>query len=260
MADKRIAAAPASSSARGRGHDLNRSPPHPLVSFLKEVRGNKEHPLHKEYKAVTKAWSSGKKGKLNLSMFGPDLSNQLIMRNFTFVRSEFDNAWAVQSVPADGVAKHFELDNLPGYTDFTTLFDQYRFTRVDFKLIPRVNVNTFAVVAVTTTAVMPVISVWFDPDDSTDPLLVGESLEVENVIHSSGYHIIEGHFKPKAAIGAYGGAFTQFAEFDGWVDCTSDDTQWYGLKAWVGAGGGSQTTFQTWDAFFVSHVEFRKVR
>jgi hypothetical protein len=183
-----------------------------------------------------------------------------VMRNVKFSRSLYDNGAYVQSVPPVGFARAFQLDELPGYTDFTTLWDQYRITRVAYRIIPRVNVQTLAIQAVVTTAVMPTISVWWDPDDATTPTLVGESLEVENAQHCAGYEIVEGSFKPHAAIGAYGGAFTQFADFDGWCDCTSDDVEWYGLKVWVGAGGGSQTVFQTWDAFYTVSCEFRKVR
>jgi hypothetical protein len=199
-------------------------------------------------------------GRRNAKPSSKGLSTDYIMRKVGFQRSIYDDGAYAATLPAVGYARAFELDELPGYTDFTTLWDQYRITRVDYKIIPRNNVQSLTTTATATTAIMPTISVWWDPDDASTPTLVGESLEVENVSHYGGYEIIKGSFKPHAAIAAYGGAFTQFADFDGWCDCTSDDVQWYGLKVWVGAGGGSQTTFQVWDAFYVVHCEFRKVR
>lgn len=248
-----------------RGRELSRLE-HPVLAFLKAVRADKSHPLHKIFKKknLKKTWEGVKSGKtrgLDLDRAGRDLSNRLTMRNFMYTRTEYSNGWANQIVTTGaGYSKVFELDQLPGYTDFTTLFDQYRFVRIDFKLIPRNNVQSFTQSISAATSVFPNISVWFDPDDATNPLAVGESLEVENALHVNGFHDIEGHFKPQAAIAAYGGAFTQFAAFDGWCDCTSDDTQWYSLKAWVSPGGAAQTEFQYWDAYFTSHVEFRKVR
>ncbi len=65
---------------------------------------------------------------------------------------------------------------------------------------------------------------------------------------------------PRAAIAAYGGAFTQFADFDQWCDCASDDVEWYSFKAYSAGDGASQTTHQTWDLYFEVECEFRFVR
>jgi len=248
--------------AKAQGRSFTRSI-HPLVKMLDDINRDKDHPFHSSFKEAKKNWKSRKTNgeSLSLSIFGRDLSNRLVMRNFHFSRTIYDGAWAFEiATVGAGYAKIIELDDLNGYTDFTTLYDQYKIHRVDFKLIPRINVHSFTTAAVTATAIMPTIAVWFDPDDATAPALQGESLEVENALYERGTSVIQGHYEPQAAIAAYGGAFTQFASFDGWCDCTSDDIQWYALKAWVTTGGTGQTTFQVWDAYFTVHCEFRKVR
>jgi len=193
-------------------------------------------------------------------VFPKSFSEKYVMRRAKFKRTLYDGAFA-SSIPAGaGYARNFQLDELSGFTDFTTLWDQYRLARIDYKLIPRINVHSFTTAAVSTTAIMPTIAIWSDPDDSTAPAAQGESLEVENAQYCSGVEVITGSFIPRTATAVYGGAFTSYGDFTGWCDCTSDDIEWYGLKCWVTPDGVTQSTHQVWDAYFAIHVEFRKTR
>jgi hypothetical protein len=164
------------------------------------------------------------------------------------------------SAGGTGLARNWQLDELPAFGDFTNLFDQYRFTHVTVRGFPRINTNNLTVASSVTTLTCSPIVVTFDPDDSTTPASMDELLEYPTCKVYWGFQKWSYHLKPRAAIAAYGGAFTQFADFDQWIDCASDDVEWYALKVYSAGDGASQTTHQVWDFFYEVECEFRFVR
>jgi len=186
------------------------------------------------------------------------MGTRALMKPFKVRRHVTFPAFLAGGPTGDGAAYQMELDNFSGYTDFTTLFDQYRFTKVHYALFPRMNVHSLTTNAVTTTALVPHVWVCSDPDDSTTPT-EANMLEHQETTFHSGFGVVKGSYKPYAAVAAFGGAFTSYAEFDGWCDCASDDIEWYALKAWTTVDGASQTTHQVWDLIISVDCEFRFV-
>jgi hypothetical protein len=172
-----------------------------------------------------------------------------------------DQATAAITSAAAGVgySTNFQLDQLPQFADYTALFDQYRFTKIVAHVMPRVNVHTLTVQSSAGTTTLSPISVTFDPDDSTTPAAATDVLQYPACRTYPGYKTFTYEFKPRAAIAAYGGAFTQFADFDGWCDCASDDVEWYAFKVWQYGDAVGQTTHAVWDIFYVIECEFRFV-
>ncbi len=158
-----------------------------------------------------------------------------------------------------GYAYNVQLDQIPNYGDFTALFDQYRVTQVTAHVIPRTNTNNLSVASNAATATVAPLVVTNDPDDGTTPTGASEVLAYPQCQSHPGWAEFHYTWKPRAAIAAYGGAFTQFADFDGWCDCASDDVEWYALKIWQFGAGVSQTTFPVWDIFYRVDLEFRFV-
>jgi hypothetical protein len=188
------------------------------------------------------------------------MGNKRLMKPFEVIRTLYVNGFITGAASVGvGAAKNIQLDELPGFTDFTALFDQYRFTNVNYKFLPRNNIQSLTTTAVAGTSILPVIMVASDPDDSIAPSSVDDLTQYEGVQIRNGYEIVRGDFKPYAAIAAYGGAFSQFASFDGWVDCAYDDTEWYALKAWITPSGAAQSTFQAWNLALRITCEFRFV-
>lgn len=159
-----------------------------------------------------------------------------------------------------GHAYNIQLDQLAQFADYVALFDQYRFTKITAHVMPRVNTHNLTVQSSAATTTLAPIAVTFDPDDSTTPASSTDVLKYPTCKVYPGYECFEYSWKPHAAIAAYGGAFTQFADFDGWCDCASDDVEWYAFKAWQFGSGASQTTFAIWDIFYVIEAEFRFVQ
>jgi hypothetical protein len=110
------------------------------------------------------------------------------------------------------------------FSQFASVFDQYRIAEVELWLQPTLpastpspgNVNLFSVV---------------DYDDANVPSSIAQLLEYENAIVSS---ISNGHyrkFKPHLAVAAYAGTFTGFSnKAADWIDCASSTVQHYGSK------------------------------
>lgn len=224
-----------------------------------------------EFRAGKKSGSMKKAATLDLSKLHPALRRMVGRANnhlanplnagrpFKVQQIIVDTSFITNATGGAGAAKNFQLDMLPQFATFAALFDQYRFTKIHSILYPRANTNNFAVMAAVTTLTMsPIIVVW-DPDDSNVPAAITDVTGYPNAVMHPGYAKIEHKFKPRAAIAAFGGAFTNFADFDGWMDCASDDIEYYALKAWALGDGASQTTHQIWDMVSYVEAEFRFV-
>jgi len=180
------------------------------------------------------------------------------MRPFKMMRTINQSALS-DAVGGTETAANFQLDQIPSFAEMTALFDQYRFTKITVQFFPNSTVMSLTTQAVVTTQYVAPIVITFDPDDSTVPANIDEVLAYPTAKSYAGTRPFEYSFKPRAAIAAYGGAFTQFADFDGWLDCAFDDIEYYGFKAATGGAGGAQTTFQVWFIRVQIEMEFRFV-
>ncbi len=180
-------------------------------------------------------------------------------RPFLVCATDVELAAITSAAGGVGYAYNFQLDQWPAFADYVALFDQYRITKITAHIMPRSNTNNLTVASSAATATVSPIMVAFDPDDATAPTSANQVLAYPVARFYPGYKTFKYAWKPRAAIAAYGGAFTQFADFDGWCDCASDDVEWYALKVWQAGSGASQTTFQVWDIFYQVEAEFRFV-
>jgi len=144
--------------------------------------------------------------------------------------------------------QNFQLNTLPQVTTFTSLFDQYRITRIQAWL--QVNqTNNGGHTGYFYSAV--------DYDQSGAPSSLGALQQYQNVkmanFQNGHYH----DFVPHVAMAAYSGAFTSYAnQGNQWLDSNSPTIQHYGLVFGVGATTDNGITF----ALNVRlHFEFRNV-
>ena len=129
------------------------------------------------------------------------------------------------------------LDTLPGYSDITNLFDQYRINAMELSLRP------FQTVEVASAAGhQPPVSAmvyWCNDYDDAAPFPASNT-GVQQIRERVGVKErslftntpIRIQCKPRIAISAYGsGAFGDYASMkDQWLDCSSPDIQHYGIK------------------------------
>ncbi len=147
-------------------------------------------------------------------------------------------------------AIYFTLSALPNATEFTALFDEYRFlqTQVEF-------------LSLTTGPYISPLTTVIDYDDANAVSSLNELLEYEtSSTTSSGANQVR-VLRPRASMGVYGGAFTNFAAapFSTWFDCASATTQFYGVKYYLPALTGGTTT-AVYSIRVTATVQFRGIR
>jgi hypothetical protein len=126
---------------------------------------------------------------------------------------------------------NFILNLIDQYTSFTGLFDQYRIRMVETRFVPRVNM--VAASAVTNTGQFVTV---VDNDDSNNLTSFAQAEDYENAVTGTGYQAQTRTQVPHAALAAYSGSFSSYANVASpWIDCTSPTVQHYGCKmAWTG--------------------------
>jgi hypothetical protein len=156
----------------------------------------------------------------------------------TFVRN-FDAGVLVGSTAADTLgALKFVLTQLPSYTEFTTLFDQYRIARMEYTFLPYFTIGT-------PSAYAPFIATAVDYDDGTAPASFAAIQQYENSRVISAYNKFSVSYQPHIAIAAYSGAFTSYANNRaGWIDSASTAVEHYGVKWVIGQCSGSAQSFR----------------
>jgi len=143
----------------------------------------------------------------------------------------------------------FNVGSLDQIASLTALFDQYRIVGIETWLVPEGQPASGADNGELATVI--------DYDDATMLSSFASALDYENVVVSNG---AVGHYrkwKPHAAIAAYSGAFTSYAnEESPWLDAASTGVLHYGQKMAITA----TTSSQSYDLVYRLHTEWRNFR
>lgn len=125
------------------------------------------------------------------------------------------------------------LNGLPGYTDFTSLYDQYRITAWTMYFAFDRNMAPISNTAGLFDQGMPLITIVKDYDDATALTSEDQYSQYDPVIRRRlGEGIISVSIAPRAATALYSGAFTSYGIGSRglWVDAASPGVQYYGIK------------------------------
>jgi hypothetical protein len=146
----------------------------------------------------------------------------------------------------------FALSDLPGYSQFTGLFDQYRFNKVKVMFVPQEN----SAYSFTSSTGLPGEFITArDYDNVTALGTVNALLEYDNVSIKSMLAATTVELSPRVAIAAYSGAFTSFANQDSqWIDSSSSGVQHFGLRTMC---TGSTNLVYTLHAYAEYDLSFR---
>lgn len=153
-------------------------------------------------------------------------------------------------------AFYYRLVDVPGYTEFTTLFDQYRMTGVKMKFVPRASQNV-------STQSMGDLVYIIDYDDATAPTSQNQLLENQSVkvrqVFSRPFSV---YIRPRTNFTVIGTSGNQTANIPikTWLDCASPDANYFGLKwAWVNAAS-TLSPLPSIDIYITYYVQFRGVQ
>lgn len=154
-------------------------------------------------------------------------------------------------------AFNFQLSTMPQHATFSSLFDQYRITRVSIQFRP---MFTAMPLQPSLTVSVPLIYTVVDYDDSSTPTAIADLREYQNCnVHE--YESFTHEFTPHIAMAAYSsGGFTSYAnQTMQWLDIASPSVQHYGLKLGITAGFSGQI-LQIWNVSMRLEFEFRNIR
>lgn len=159
------------------------------------------------------------------------------------VAHAFTRSWQINQTLTDVLAHNacaFTLASMPGYTDFTALYDAYRITHASVKFI--LDVNSSSMPPGNSAAFMPLIYIVKDYNDAATLASVNAYLEYQNCKVARLDQPVTVSLVPKMSVAAYGGGvFTSYSRpaVNPWVDMVSSGVEYYGLK-W-GVNGGLET-------------------
>lgn len=131
-------------------------------------------------------------------------------------------------------ALSFSLSQLPGVTEFTNLYDQYKINGISLKIQPLLTEGISSVVSGTTNAWgFPKLSTVLDFDDSVNPATELVMLQYGSLKQTGAFKEHKRFFKPKTRVAALdaGGAITaNTVSAARWLDVANPDVPHYGLK------------------------------
>jgi len=164
-----------------------------------------------------------------------------------------------QVAGADAFATYqFQLNDVSNTTDFTALYDQYRFVAVKAEFRPRFNIGSLGSVLVNK---LPRLYTVLDYDDNNAPTLISQLREYQSC-KMTRFDMDHVRFlKPRMALKAFDVAGTSLANTrPQWIDLASLTVVHFGIKLAVEGGVGGQTNLQSWSVDFLYMLEFRQVR
>jgi len=170
---------------------------------------------------------------------------------------KFNDRYAVTTITTSTVmnvygSSYFYIGATGNATALTSLFDQYRITRVEVMFVPQ-----SALVSAGATATSGMLHTVVDYDDASNLTSEQAALSYQNCLSSSA---ADGHFRdfqPHCAVATYQGALTAFSNVKSpWIDASFPNVQHYGVK-WVGTIASTATEVQVYATLF---TEWRNVR
>lgn len=137
-----------------------------------------------------------------------------------------------------GNALGIGLSELPNYTEFTALYDQFRINKIKWEFVPVVK-NNIETVYWNTTTLIPVTSyvnppetwTYLDYDDGSTPT-ESEALQSQTLRKTPGGRKAKRIFRPAVLFMAYETVSTTAysPQWKKWIDCGDNTTPHYGLK------------------------------
>lgn len=151
-------------------------------------------------------------------------------------------------------ARSWALSDLPNYTEFTALYDQYRIDCVKVSVTPAFQ---RPLLGSGSSGFNGIVYHFVDFDDDASPTTEDDFTQRSNVRTASGCQPFGVALEPRVALAAYSGAFTSYANARPWVDVASTGVRWYGWKMGVIGPVGE---VQTYNISFEVVVSFRSPR
>lgn len=147
----------------------------------------------------------------------------------------------------------FKLSDLPDYSEFVNLYDQYCIDKVVLYFLNQsANNYTYTNQARGYMLIVP------DYDDSTTPVSMNELLQYDNLRIKGDLKSFRMSIKPKCAKLVYNGVSSGYSASTGFIDMAYPSVPHYGVK-W-GLSQVQTTNNNYYQLFITYHLRFRGVR
>lgn len=144
-----------------------------------------------------------------------------------FKRTYHDTGIIVSNSGAAVGARNFTFDKLPGYTEFTSLYDEYRINKVVYKFIP--NYTGVDMNPLSTALSMCNFHSILDFDDSTAPAGFTEILQYPSYKMTRGNRMHTRAFTPAISF-EVGGNIGYSIKYKQWINCSNITVPHRGIK------------------------------
>jgi len=153
----------------------------------------------------------------------------------------------------------FILAAVPGYTEFTNLYDQYRINAAKITIIPRGNQSDIGVASTTVAQSVGVFSV-VDYDDTSLLTSLNQALQYQNCKMTRTHQQHSRFIKPRVELNALVSTLPgngNAVSTRGWIDCDFPNTPHQGIKY---VFQQSPNSVQTFDVKVDYYLAFKNVR
>lgn len=166
-------------------------------------------------------------------------TNPYANRIYNFKRKLFVQDWTIVGATQAAGVRTFALSDLPGYTDFTSLYDMYKIRKVVFKIIPK-----FSEVALsggtTNNANLQQIHSAIDYDDGVAPASINTLCQYQSHRMTRGYAVHTRTLVPKVQTTVSG--LNTAPKANQWIDCDQAGIVHNGVKYIIPAAAQAGTT------------------
>lgn len=141
------------------------------------------------------------------------------------------------------------LVDIPGYTELTALYDQYKIGLCEVAFMPSATTSN------TSTIMNYGVASVIDHDDANTLSIFNDYAQYQSCAVHASLKPFKRVFTPRLAVAAYSGAFTSYANVgDMWIDAASASVEHYGVKVWIGTTN-TAIHYQVWAKV---HVDLRE--
>jgi hypothetical protein len=152
-----------------------------------------------------------------------------INEQIVWARCTLDLAANLSAVAETQIGIYFALSQMPNYTSWTSIFDQYCIPVAVLQIRASENVSTVA-----QGGPMPRIYSVLDHDDA-NVITVAQAKAYSSCKEQRLVDSVTRVVYPRVATAAYSGAFTSFSNERRWIDAASPSVQHYGAKVSIEA-------------------------
>lgn len=152
----------------------------------------------------------------------------------------------------------FAINDLPSYTEFTNLWDEFKICRITLHFVPRYMTNSIGSVAAYR---VPMFAYIVDKNDANVPTSLDELLQYPACKVTNGLKTLRISFVPRVSTYLYTGGASGYASKVSYVDCNYPATLHYGFKYYFEntATGGANVicSYNIWASY---KIRLRGVR